>query len=212
MIKKIILGAVLGVVFLTPACAHAFYIVDTGSGGERFGVSIYNRTNGDYQFNAGQFTIAQAYTISSIETWMYSTDAGSVEMVLYGDVGNLPNPANEILRQSFNVAAPGPITDWQGLLGLNLALNPGSYWISLEKSIPTDNFQVNLPTGAPNPLLRYAYRAEEDNGGDWTPYTGAQGFRVAAVGTETDSVPEPVSAALFGAGLWGIRSTRKRDL
>ena len=186
--------------------SHAAYIVDTGSGWEQFGVSIYNRTDGDYQFNAGQFTLGQAYTISSLETWMYSVDAGSVDLVLYGDNGNLPDPNNEILRQSFSVAAPGPITEWQGLTGLSQSLNQGSYWISLEKTTPTDNFQVNLPSGAPNPLLHYAYRAEEDNGGTWTSYTGHQGFRVGV----NNAIPEPSTMLLLGFGLAGLGLLRRR--
>lgn len=202
MMKKILLFSIVGLMLMAPSQAHAILIVDTGSGGPQFGVSIYNRTNGDYQFNAGQFTINQAYTISSIETWMYSVDAGTVEMVLYGDNANLPDPSNEILRQSFNVAAPGPITAWQGLTGLNQTLNPGSYWISLEKSIPTDGFSVNLPTGVPNPLAYYAYRAEEDNGGDWIEYTGGQGFRVWAL--DSSAVPEPATMFLFTTGLLGV--------
>ena len=118
--KKILWLLIFGILFVLPTQAQAVFIVDTGSGDPQFGVSIYNRTNGDYQINAGQFTIAQSYTISSLETWMYSVNSGSLDLVLYGDNGNLPDPSNEILRQSFNVAS-GPITDWQGLTGLDLS-------------------------------------------------------------------------------------------
>ena len=138
---------------------------------------------------------------------MYSADPGNVELVLYGDNGNLPDPSNEILRQSFNVAysASGPITDWQGLTGLNLALSSGSYWISFEKSSPVNGFSVNLPSGAPNPLQRYAY-FDEDTGGEWVSYIGGQGFRVGV----SNVIPEPATISLLGLGLLGFVFKRKR--
>jgi hypothetical protein len=211
--RKMALWMVFGMMVLSPSQALAAYIVDTGPGWEEmWGVSIYNRMNGDvqdFQFNAGQFTIGQAYTVTSIETWMYSATAGTVELVLYGDDGDLPDPSNEILRRSFDVAAPGPVTDWQGLTGLGQTLDPGSYWISLEKSVITNDFSVNLPSGASNPLDRHAYRAEEDNGGDWTPYTGHQGFRVAA-SPAGQVIPEPSAVLLFSAGLLHYFAARKR--
>jgi len=210
--KKILLFLTAGILLLVPRSAQAILIVDTDSGWPQFGVSIYNRSNGDFQINAGQFTLNQSYTISSLETWMYSTSPGSVDLVLYGDKGDLPDPNNEILRQNFDVLAPGPVTDWQGLTGLHQPLNSGSYWISLEKTTTDDNFSVNLPSGAPHPLSHYAYRADEDNNGDWVPYTGGQGFRVGALDGSTAVVPEPATLVLFGTGFLGlmIRSRRKR--
>ena len=204
--KRLLLFLAIGFVFMSPFSAYADYIVDTGSGWEQFGVSVYNRSNGDVQFNAGQFTITQPNVISSLETWMYSSNPGSVEMVLYGDNGNLPDPSREFLRQSFSVmtSAQGPVTAWQGVSGLNLALDPGFYWISLEKSTVADGFSVNLPSGAPDPLARYAY-FDENTGGNWVNYTGAQGFRVAG-----NVLPEPASMLLFGVGAVAMALFRRK--
>lgn len=209
--KKLLLFLIAALVLIFPSRARAGYIVDTGSGWPQSGVSIYNRSDGDFQINAGQFTIAQATTITSMETWMYSSVPGTVDMVLYGDNGNLPDPTQEILRQGFSVAtaATAPVTAWQGLTGLNLALNPGSYWISLEEPVIDDVFQVNLPSGAPNPLARYAYRADLENGENWTRYDGHQGFRVNALGGGSQVVPEPATIVLVGAGALGAFFRRR---
>lgn len=203
--KAIALFLFVGLALVSPIHAEETYIVDTGSGWPQFGVSIYNRTDGDVQFNAGQFSIDRPYTISSLEAWMYSVDPGTVDLVLYGDSMNLPDKFNEILRSTLSVASPGPVTLWQGVRGLDLSLSAGSYWIALEKPSAVDGFQVNLPSGAPHPLARYAY-FDEDTNGEWTGYTGGQGFRVGVV-------PEPASMVLFsigGVALAAFRSRKKK--
>lgn len=137
-----------------PSQGAAGTIVDTGTpSGDNpwgFGLGVF------HQYFAGEFTIADAYAITSIEGYFgnqHGTD-GTVDIAIHDDDGGyMPGT---ILFSASTPLDGGALIDWYGVSGLNHVLTPGTYWVSF---IPSQEVSGSMPGTAPNPLLHYAQGA-----------------------------------------------------
>jgi hypothetical protein len=198
--------AMLGVV----ASAHAMYIVDTGPGPDTSGTPTGLLLEDGARY-AGEFSISEAYTISSIEWWGQITktsDSGSdpLRAVIYSDVGDVPG--SQLFAATFGTTAVGGGGDfpahWFGVSGLDWLLDAGTYWVSLEH-VTTLAITLNPGTLVPSadaPLGNYASRPPDQA---WV----ANDTLDFAVRIST-AVPEPTTLALLSLGLVGIGFTRRR--
>lgn len=201
--KKIIssLGwiAILAIVISHQARADMM-IVNTGTPN---GVGDALTLSQGGQWLAAEFTTTQAWQISSIEGFI-NADAGNpvnatFTVALYGNTtNNRPDTADgELFSQQASYTADG----WNGLQGLNLALNAGTYWLAFEVRA-TDTLVGLMPVSAPNPL-QTAYNDQTANYG-YVPTSGsAYNF-----GVQISAVPEPSVLWLFATGLFSVAGRR----
>jgi hypothetical protein len=106
--------------------AYAFSIVDSGPGRDSGGSNLdYDYT---HQWLAQQFTLDQAYRVTSVEGWIGAWIPGTVMLALYTDTPL--GPGNELFASSFNVDTR--LNAWHGVSGLAWDLSAGSYWAAFE--------------------------------------------------------------------------------
>ncbi|MBT9502207.1 MAG: PEP-CTERM sorting domain-containing protein [Burkholderiaceae bacterium] len=203
---------------LTLACslntAHAVLIVDTG---EPFlagsGSALMGSGDGRYhQFLAAMFTVAEGYTIDSASTHLqysdpYWTSAGTFNFKLYGNNAGLPGT---VLFSSSMLTVPvGAAGAWYSAGSLNWAIEPGSYWISLEAEEST---LAILASGAGRSLPHFAFDYGTDAPGTWhSLVSSTPSLRIDA----TPAIPEPSTFGLMALGLAAVgvrRSIRHRQV
>ena len=197
-------------IFLIPYQAQAIVLVDTGAPP----VSSGGDTLSQAQWLAGQFNVADFYSITDIQGWMGIRSSGLVDVVIYNgsvpgafpDTKLIPNTGNESFRQSVFLAGNNNLNDWHGISGLNWNLSPGDYWVAFENK-GISNFEGWMPSPAPQPLTHYAYYATANG-----KYIGVDsaiplGFRINA-----NAVPEPASLLLFSGGVVGMLLKKRKKM
>ena len=150
--------------FGSPAASPTL-LIDTGAPTSNAnGAGIYNTGTTNYEYLAGQFTLSQAASISSVEGWMQVGVGGSVNVNIYagnGPVGFAGDiiPGTSIFVQSFSIPVSpfGSSGGWVSfpLSAPNPVLPAGTYWVSFEPT--AGNFNGVMFDGAPTPLPNYAY-------------------------------------------------------
>lgn len=187
-----------------PSPSAANSIVDTGTPS---GAPLWSFHFG--QYFAGEFTIADATLIQTIEGYFdnYNSGfAGTVEIAIHADGGDIPG---DILftAETPAIAAFAPL-GWYGVSGLNKPLGPGTYWASFNPKSGLVN--GSMPGLAPNPLSNYASRHAETNF-EWQD-DEALGFASPDVGLRINYEPVPDSTStlsLFvGVAMLGLVAHR----
>ena len=143
-----------------------------------------------------------------MQVWVntHATLNTSFIMVIYGDNVTTPDITSELFAQNVFVSNTG-VDDgmnnqWQGLSNLNLNLNAGNYWLSLELR-DGNNYDGYLPTGefgALNAVGTYAF-SNPSNGGWIEAPSSDFAFTVSG---NISAVPVPAAIWLFGSGLIGL--------
>jgi len=202
MIRSRLLVLLVGGLVLAPLVGDAdYWVVDTGPG--RANAIGGDPIVTDTQFQAAQFRLASDTTIVSIQGWLtYLTILGElpVDVVVYGDDGEVPDTTDVYWAQEFGV--PGAIGypgGWHGVDGILLALDAGTYWVSFE--LPSASFGTGaLP---PTPLQELPNYATGVVGSGWDgDDTLNIGLRLA--------VPEPALVSQLAAGLVGLLVLHRR--
>ena len=177
--------------------ARAATIVDTGSSMGTFWTLHSN------QWLAGEFTTSPtypAYIITDVFGWIHAGIGGNVNIVLYGDGGEIPD--SELYSAMVTVPTSGSgFVDpmWQGVSELDWTIDSGTYWISFE---PVGSFSGVMPGQSPNPLINEAAHSF----GSWHESDGID----IGVQIYGNPVPIPGAVLLFGSGLIGLAGFRKK--
>ena len=166
-------------------------IVDTGVDATKSAA-----LKGDTTF-AGQFSIGQLVTITSIETFLSSSISAVADFLLYSDNAGLPGAV--LFSQS--VTVPATSGGWYGATGLNWLVGPGTYWVGFH------TLGQPRPAGSPTTPMQSYLTAFGQN-----PFASSQGtpitFRI--LGDTATAVPEPATMLLVGAGVAGLAAQRRR--
>jgi hypothetical protein len=174
------------------------YVVDTGPG--RAAVLPGDLTLTSTQFQAAQFTLDSDATVVGIEGWLaYLSFAGDlpVEVVVYGDDGDLPDTTDVFWAQLFFVPSSGAFPypgGWYGVDGISLELDAGTYWVAFEP--PTDT----AGTGAMPPT----FDQELDHYAVGHPTAGWRGDDTLNLGLRIAAVPEPGALLQLASGVLGL--------
>jgi len=158
------------------AAAQSQYLVDTGPGGtSTIGSSALFASGStlcsplptcanNFQYLAGQFTLSEAATISSIELWLPAFGTGgALNVKIRSDNNGLPGVAepfrlrpNHIFSKTYTVPNRPGTAGWYEFASYDTVLAAGTYWVTFEPVGPS-NFNITPPRGAPNPLKKYAF-------------------------------------------------------
>jgi len=163
----LVLAAVLQCFIINPVPATT--IVDTGSSASEsggYGIT-YGNFDGKYQWQyvAAQFSLSQPSTLTSVQGWIGSIDAGNADFVIYANSGS-DLPGTEVSRTSLYIPKTyDDITNkinagWYGPSGLSVNLAAGTYWVSFETK--DHFFYGTLPNPSTKPLSREAVYAKND--------------------------------------------------
>ena len=155
------------------------------------------------QWLAAEFTTATASQITDLEGYITAQDlnqAGTTFTVaLYGNTGN--NRPDLATGELFSGQSTFNTDGWNGLQGLNVPLDPGTYWVAFEVRA-TDTLVGLMPVYAPSPV-QTAYNDNTANFG-YVPTTGtAYNF-----GVQVSAVPVPPALWLFATGLFAMVGRR----
>jgi hypothetical protein len=204
MFKQSIISAAL-VALLTAGVAHAATVVDTGEPNYAAGSQVSLDSS---NWIAGQVTFNQSLQINGVQVYLddlFGFGVGSnFNIALYNDIGN------KIGSQLFTDKATYGSAGWNGLSGLNWAVDSGSYWVGIEIDESYGSMLV-APQFVPSPLANTAFSS---NGGSSYAYGNASGtgsISNLGFGLQIQAVPEPETYAmlLVGLGLMGLRARRK---
>jgi hypothetical protein len=179
------------------ALAQSAVVVDTGTPPEQLGYSFDK-----YQYFAGEFSLAQALTVDSIEGY-FGTRAGNVAISILSDGGNIPGST---VQFTTNLVTTDGDTAWNGVSGLGWSLAAGTYWVSFAPSFAAGSSSNAMPGFAPNPLSGYAYFSAGSN--TWSPIDYAVGVRIETAA----AVPEPSALLMYGVGIIGLGFMARRKL
>jgi len=80
------------------------------------------------QWLAQQFTLNNAYSVSSVQGWMGAYVPGLVTLVVYTDQSS--SPGVELFSSVFSVQ--DRLNSWNGVQDMSLQLNAGTYWAAFE--------------------------------------------------------------------------------
>jgi hypothetical protein len=185
--------------------ASAGVILNTGAGADTAigGAPVYYRTPVDYQFVAGKFAFADAFSVSMVEYWGRK-GAGSYRVSFHADGGDVPGA--EIVGFDYATSFSQAV-GWQRAGGsddLGVSLDAGSYWIAFSGIDVPGNAQTHV-SGVGSPLLSYA----RDNNfqGGWVPVPGsldAWGLRLTG-----EVVPGAGSGAVLVFAVAGVLQRRR---
>lgn len=196
----------------TPAAAPTA-LVDTGAGGTSSGLGLFASGNTgctpscvtEFQFVAGQFTLSQAASISSVNGWMGEAYApgGPIAISLYTDKGGLPG--TNLFSQQFTIGALNTTAWVPFVFAAPLPVLPaGTYWVAFEPVAGSASQFGGMFNGAPNPLKNYAVENSIQGGYHATPSSvGMQIF-----GTTLASGPLGTAARTIETGIsFGLPDT-----
>ena len=188
--------AVLAIVFSHQA--RADIIADTGTPTQVGSASILS----DGQWLAVEFSIGQNLKLSSLEGFINADsgnpDAATFTLAIYSNGASKPDTSNELFSQQAIFTGDG----WNGLHGLNWALDAGTYWLAFEVR-STDTLQGLMPVVAPHPLPA----AWSDGSSAYTPVSGSS----YNFGVRISSVPTPPALWLLVPGLLMMGLKRQRQ-
>jgi hypothetical protein len=210
VMKKITICLLLTIVsmFISTQPVHAMLIVDTGEPGIPAPNQGLNTLG--LQYLAGRFSASENYTITSVEGFISTepnagTTSGTLEAVLYGSAGSVPDVGNKLFSQQFTVTEGPPEFNWFGASGLNWNIAPGTYWLAYEGG-GSNTYQGSMPGDVPNPMEIYAYKSplnsDYNSFGNIFP-SNTFGFRIEASDNGTDAIPEPATLILLASGVAG---------
>lgn len=170
-------------------------LINTGTapiGGANYAVA-------SWEFLAGEFTLTEKTTITSIEGWMHINDGGNLVAAIYTGAGTVPG--SMLYSSPFAVAAePYPQTAWRGVMGLNWVLEPGTYWVSFEG---TGSAWATMWRDSEHPLEHEAFWSSSN--GYWIGYYHlGMGVRI-----NHSVVPIPGSFLILSSGLLGLAGWRR---
>ena len=227
----LIRAALFGVLAATLSCGivHADILLDTGPGpSDPAGYPVYGPNspygNGQgYQSLAGEFTINQSWTISSLSGWMaaagpaFNFPPGPVELsasiysnapansAVYGGAGQ---PGSTLFSAPFALSLCASADQsscpvgWQGPTALSWSLNPGTYWVVFEGA-GNDTGWAGMPGSVPAPMDNSLFLS---SGQDWSElYPGGFGVQISGRSAPA-GVPEPgmLGLLLTGFALLGL--------
>jgi hypothetical protein len=221
-IKLSLIGLAVVIQFAIINPAPAELIVDTGAGTSPSGWSIsYGSFPGlgdQWQYLAAQFPLSQPATITGVQGWIATIDAGNADFLIYANgANNLPGTLlyqNTLhLDKTYDSNPPYPLNaGWYGPSGLTWNLAAGSYWLAFQSK--DHLFYGAMPKNSPNPLVREAVWGKDTvadpayNPG-WLPYDLNLGVRIYG---DVSAVPEPESYAMLLAGLGVIGFIARRRM
>jgi hypothetical protein len=188
----LVLASCLTLSLASPSAANT--IVDTGTPS---GATLW--TFAPWQYLAGEFTVADAFVLQTIEGYFdnrYSAFPGTVDIAIHDDGGDIPGAI--LFVATTPVVGAGAPLDWYGVSGLNWELAAGTYWASFK---PSSGFiNGTMPGFAPHPLSNYANSLVENNHewqGDDTPGIGLR-INYQAVPDSTPTLSLFMGVALLG--------------
>ena len=188
--------AVLAIIFSHQV--RADMIADTGTPNQLGSALILS----DGQWLAAEFSIGQSLQVSSLEGFINADtgnpDGATYTLAIYSNDANRPDISNELFSQQATFTGDG----WNGLHGLNWALDAGTYWLAFEVR-STDTLQGLMPVIAPHPLLA----AWSDGSSAYTPVSGSN----YSFGVRISSVPTPPALWLLVPGLLMMGYKRQRQ-
>jgi hypothetical protein len=191
------LGLVALLALILSNQVKADIIVDTGTPNQLGSAIMLS----DAQWLAAEFTTTQAWQIDSLKGFINADTSNPVNatytVALYTNINNRPDTSSEVFAQQSTFGTDG----WNGLQGLNVALNAGTYWLAFEVR-SGDTLQGLMAVFAPNPV-QTAYNDATGNAG-YLPTTGAN----YNFGVQISAVPVPPSLFLFASGLLAMGGRR----
>ncbi len=166
--------------------ARATTLVDTGTPPEvGNGVLLAAR-----QSVAAEFSLSAGTTIGAVQGYFAGNVSQNITIEIFTDGGDIPGPS----LYSGTFASTIGDGSWQGLGGLDWALDAGTYWVAFEGDSPGTPFSGYIPRGAPNPLGNEVVRTP-------TGYINADSINVGVRIFDTASaVPEPAVWMMMMAG------------
>ena len=161
-----------------------------------------------YQWLAAEFTTtASASQIDALQGYITAQDSNQAgttfTVALYGNTTNSANKDIPDLAtgELFSGQSTFNTDGWNGLQSLNVALDPGTYWVAFEVR-GTDSLAGLMPVYAPSPV-QTAYNDNTANFG-YVPTTGtAYNF-----GVQVSAVPIPPALRMFATGLFAMVGRR----
>ncbi|MEZ7196646.1 PEP-CTERM sorting domain-containing protein [Pseudodesulfovibrio karagichevae] len=225
----IVTALVLAVGLMVSSPARASFIVDTGHSSSTSVSGLVLEAYRVYGFEpnltitpsnswvAAEFTLDAQYVITDVLGWMgrdRRPEYNLFSLKIYGDGGDVPN-ATEYLSGDFTVGYQE--LAWNGLTGLDLTLDAGTYWVAFEvpgqiliDNVLTANLsRAVMPTRAPDPLGNDAWLYK----GEWLPDSGDNldfGVRILGDTPSIAPVPEPGTMMLLGMGFMGLVGFTRR--
>lgn len=121
-----------------PISAAATPIVNTGTPQDAFGPRVYL-----WPGVAGQFTVANAETINSVETYLGGGQVQDVTLTLYADRTGPLCATGSVLHQATFTSVIGNGSR-QGVSGLGWALAPGTFWITVEETCRRSHYSASV--------------------------------------------------------------------
>jgi len=195
-----ILAVITAICLMFVSNVHATLILDTGAGSTSGpGYTVFSD-----QSLAGQFTLTDSYTVSSVEGWFGKVTEGSVTAAIYTDNGS-EVPISELFSQQFLLDTPSSGNNaWDGAYGLDWLLDAGTYWLAFEVRT-ADTGRGYMPYDSPYALDDASIRNLHTAGEWWNWVPQNIGMRIDSV-----AVPEPSIAILMTSGLLAFAVVRRK--
>lgn len=210
---------------------QAQVLVDTGPSDGNLALSIYDKSNLDYQKLAGNFLLQDSYKVTDIFASIIYYGSGNknavINLSVHADQNN--RPGESLFSSQLTIPAT-PLTspyspdqvfvahtiEWMGFSNMSLSLNSGSYWVVFSgvQGEPTDIGWGLF--GATNRLPKYMYLTGSIVGSppfEIMPHTwgdlGGVGAGLKIIGTPL-AVPETEISLMLLAGLSLLRALSLR--